>query len=281
MSMMSKAILIGLAMVGPLALVVMAETSVQLKNGRTMTGKTLEWREGTQEYILSTADTTLPIPRAQVARVIIDKPAEFDQAAGLVKSRLFGQAIPALEGIAKKYRMLSWDTEACKLLAQCYLETNEPRKAIAVMDNLFATVSRDQVPASLQMMYWKAMLTGGANMQLRKELDKVIGSASSDTVGAAYLVRGNMFLKTGDEDQALSDFLKVTTFFQEVKALQPEALFHAANLLDKVRDPRGAEMRKKLMQDYPGNEFAVKAAAMPKLSGPPLKPAAPTPAKKP
>lgn len=281
MNMMGRAILIGLAMVSSWVLVVKAETSILLKNGRTMTGKTIEWREGTQEYILSTADTTLPIPRAQVARVVTDRPAEFDQAAGLVKSRLFGQAIPALEGIVKKYRMLNWDIEAGKLLAQCYLETNDSRKAISVMENLFASVSRDQIPASLQMMYWKAMLAGGANMQLRKELDKVIGSASSETVGAAYLVRGNMFLKAGDDDQALSDFLKVTAFFQEMKTLQPEALFNAANLLDKVRDPRGAEMRKKLQQDFPGNEFAVKASAIPKLSGPPLKPVTPAPAKKP
>jgi hypothetical protein len=278
MIMMSKNILAAAAMVGLTTFGAQAENSIQLKNGRTMTGKTIEWREGTQEYILATADTTLPIPRAQVARVTVDRPAEFDQAATMVKSRLFGQAIPILEGIVKKYRMLTWDAEAGKLLAQAYLETNEPRKAMAAMDALFASVSRDQVPASLQMMYWKAMLSTGAHMQLRKELDKVIGSAASDTAAAAYLMRGNLSLKLGDEDEALADFLKVTTLFQSMKALQPEALFNAANLLDAARDPRGADMRKQLVQEYAGNEFAAKAAAMPKLSGPLLKPATPAPA---
>ena len=273
--MMSKTIL-AITVVGALAFSARAENTLFLKNGRSMSAKTIEWREGTQEYVITTGETTMPIPRAQVARVSTDKPAEFDQAVSLVKSRLYSQAIPMLEGIVKKYRMLNWDAEAGKLLAQSYLETNDPKKAVAAMENLFSVVSRDQVSASLQMTYWKALLTSGATAQLRKELDKVIGAGTPEMMGAAYLMRGNMFLKMGEEDEALADFLKITSLLTNQKAIQPEALYRAAELMDKARDTRGADLRKKLNQEYPGNEFTLKAVAKPAAA--PV--AVPAPAKK-
>ena len=141
------------------------------------------------------------------------------------------------------------------------------------MDNVYA-LGRDKVPVDLQMLYWRTLLaTPGSEAALRKALDLAIGTSGPDIVSAAYLLRGNMLLKQGEEDSALSDFLKVVTIYPNMKAQQPEALFRAAELLDKARDARGSELRKKLVQEYPGNEFAVKAAAMPKLSGPIAKPA--------
>jgi hypothetical protein len=134
------------------------------------------------------------------------------------------------------------------------------------------------VSPEFQALYQKALLTGGTNEVIRKQLDSAIGRGTSEMIGPLYLMRGNLSLKAGDEEAALSDFLKVTTLFQKNKAIQPEALFQAATLLDAARDPRGADLRKSLIRDYPGTEFAVKAATAPKLSGPS---ASPAPAKKP
>jgi hypothetical protein len=134
------------------------------------------------------------------------------------------------------------------------------------------------VSPEFQVLYQRALLTGGTNETIRKQLDVAIGKGASEMIGQLYLMRGNLSLKAGDEEAALSDFLKVTTLFQKNKAIQPEALYHAATLLDTVRDSRGADLRKSLIRDYPGNEFALKAAAAPKLSGPS---AAPVSAKKP
>lgn len=66
MKVMPQAILV--TMVTVLAFSAQAETGVILKNGRRLAGKLLEWRESTQEYVLTTDETTLPIPLAQVAR---------------------------------------------------------------------------------------------------------------------------------------------------------------------------------------------------------------------
>ena len=138
------------------------------------------------------------------------------------------------------------------------------------------------VSPEFQALYQRALSTGGTNEAVRKQLDVAIGKGSQEMIGQLYLMRGNLSLKAGDEDAALSDFLKVTTLFQKNKAIQPEALFQAAALLDAARDPRGADLRKVLIRDYPGNEFALKAAAAPKLSGPSAvsKPATSKPVKK-
>jgi hypothetical protein len=134
------------------------------------------------------------------------------------------------------------------------------------------------ISQELKALYQKALLTGGTNEAIRKQLDAAIGRGTSEMIGSLYLMRGNLALKAGDEEAALSDFLKVTTLFQKNKAIQPEALFQAATLLDAARDPRGDDLRKSLIRDYPGNEFALKAAAAPKLSAPQ---ASPAPAKNP
>ena len=249
-------------------------STVYLKNNRSLTGS-VEWREATQDYLVTMAQGAVPASKADVVRLAIDRPATYDQAAGMVKGRVFGQAIPLLEKIVKDYRMLTWDVEAGKLLALSYLETKDLQKAIMTMDALFAATSRDKVPASLQMAYWKALLADHSNVRLRKELEKAIGTASLDTVCAAYMIRANMFLKAGDEDEALSDYLKVINLGQNFKTLMPEALFNAAALFDNSRDPRGADLRKRLIKEYPGNDYAIKAAVPPRPSAAPASPAAP------
>lgn len=269
---MNSRSILAMTIVSALALPVLAENAVYLKNGRTLAAKTIEWREVAQEYVVTTAETTMPIPRAQVARAVVDKPAEYDQAVSLLRSRLYAQAIPLLESIVRKYRMLDWDAEASKLLAQAYLEVNDAKKAVAVMDNLLTLVPYDQVPAALKMTYWKALLASGAHDQLRKELDKVIGSGAPEAVATAYLMRANLFLKMGEDDAALSDFLKLITLYPAQKAVQPEALYRAAELFDGIRDPRGAEFRAKLAKDFASSEWASKPAAV-KPAAPAAKPA--------
>ena len=153
---------------------------------------------------------------------------------------------------------------------------------VSVTASYAAPAPGEGLSADFLALYQKALLSGGTNESVRKQIDVAIGKGAQETVGQLYLMRANMSLKAGDEESALSDFLKVTTLFKKNKAIQPEALYQAANLLDKARDPSGADLRKTLINDYPKSEFALKAAAMPKLTGPVAGSAAkPAPAKTP
>ena len=174
----------------------------------------------------------------------------------MVTARQYGQAIPVLDELIRKYKKLSWDVEALKLQAQCYVEMNEPRKAAVVMDALFAA-GGTMTPA-LQLLYWKALEKAGDTKRLQQDLNRTLGTGSAGVVAAAYLMRANIFLQEGNQDAALSDFLKIVTLFKNEKAVQPEALYNVIDLLEKGKDPRAAEFRKILLQDYKTSEFAGK-----------------------
>jgi tetratricopeptide (TPR) repeat protein len=240
-----------------LALAAQASVIV-MKNGRTVTGKSIEWREDTRDYLVINEGASMPVPEDQIASMNIDRPAELDQAKKLVSSGQYAQAIPVLDGMIKAYRKLSWDVDAMKLQAQCYVEMNDLKKASEAMDRVFT--AGGTMPASVQMNYWKALQKTGDIKQLERDLNRTLGTGPSDLVAAAYLIRGNSYLQDGNQDAALSDFLKIVTLFKGEKAVQPEALYNAAELLEKAnaKDPRAADLRKILLQDYKTSEFAGK-----------------------
>lgn len=260
MNIVSKLLVAGVGVMVVSGLALSAQASlIVLKNGRSVTGKSIEWRESTRDYLVINEGASMPVPEDQVSKMEIDKPAELDRAKGLVASRQFAQALPLLDGIIQKYRKLSWDVDAMKLQAQCYIEMNDSKKAAVAIDALF-NAGGTLAPA-LQMTYWKALQKSGDTKRLHQELNRTMGTGAPDLVAAAYLIRGNLYLEDGDQDAALSDYIKIVTLFKAAKAVQPEALYNAADLLDKAKDPRAADMRKILMQDYKNSEFAAKAAA--------------------
>jgi thioredoxin-like negative regulator of GroEL len=246
---------VGVMVVSGLVLTAQA-SSIVLKNGRTLTGKSIEWRESTQDYLVDNEGASVPVAADQVARMNIDKPADLDQAKTMVATRQFAQAIPLLEGIIKKYKRLSWDVDALKLQAQCYIEMNDSKKAGVAMDALYA--AGGSLAPAVQMNYWKSLQKAGDTKKLQQDLSRTLGTGPADLVAAAYLIRANSYLQDGDQDAALADFVKIVTIFRSEKAVQPEALYRAALIMDKNKDPRAAEYRKILAQDYKTSEYATK-----------------------
>jgi len=255
MNIVGKILVAGLVVVSGLALTARANLIV-LKNGRTVTGATIEWRESTRDYLVNNEGASMPVPEDQVARIEMDRPPELDQAKGLASSRQYMQAISMLDGIARKYKKLNWDIEAMKMQAQCYVELKDSKKAAVVMDALFAA-GGTAAPA-LQMSYWKALQKSGDTKRLQQDLSRTLGTGPANLVAVAYLIRANIYLQDGNQDAALSDFLKIVTLFKGEKAVQPEALYNVAQLLEKAKDPRADEFRKILVQDYKTSEFATK-----------------------
>ncbi len=246
---------VGVMVVSSLALTAQA-SSIVLKNGRTLTGKSIEWRDSTQDYLVDNEGASVPVAADQIAKMNIDKPADLDQAKTMVATRQYAQALPILEGIIKKYKKLSWDVDALKLQAQCYVEMNDSKKAGVAMEALYAVGG--SLPPAVQMTYWRSLQKAGETKKLQQDLSKTLGTGPADLVAAAYLIRANSFLQDGDQDAALADFIKIVTIFRNEKAVQPEALYRAALIMDKNKDPRAAEYRKILTQEYKTSEYASK-----------------------
>lgn len=236
-----------------------AANKVFLANGRELAAKKVEWRAGAQEYRVTTPDdTVLPFPKAQVDHLEIDKPAEYDKASQALAAKQPDVAIPILDELVTKYAMLVWDNEARKLLAVAYMAKNEPKKAASALDDYFANVPKAQVPADVQLLYWNALLAADRASSLKKDLDEVVATGTREMAAAAQVMRGNMNKQAGQKELALLDYLRVVVLFENVKSVQPEALYRAAEMLDELRDARAEVLRKRLVQEYRDSEWAAK-----------------------
>jgi len=163
-----------------------------------------------------------------------------------------------LDGIVTAYKMLTWDNEARKALAQIYLSKNDAKKAALALDDYLASVPKSEVPLDVQVLYWKALMGADRASTLKKELDAIVAGTDREAAGAAQLMRGNMDRQAGLKEAAFLDYMRVYELFKDVKSVQPEALFKAAELLEEMRDPRSEQLRKRLAQEYKDSEWAAK-----------------------
>jgi hypothetical protein len=228
-------------------------------NGKVIEARSIQWRASEQAYKVETMEgPIIPVPKAQVENLEIDKPADFDKAAGLIAAKQFAQAVPMLDEIVTKYNMLVWDNEARKLQTQAYLAMNEPKKAADAMDGYMANMPKEEIPLDTVTLYWMTLLRAGKTATLKKALDESVVSPSVETAAAATLMRGNMSREAGQKEAALLDYLRAALLFDGVRPVQAEGLYRAAEILDELRDPRADVIKKKLVQEHKDSEFAAK-----------------------
>jgi hypothetical protein len=193
---------------------------VWYNDGRVQDATSVRYKKPTQEYIITIGGTELPVPKAQIKRVEVNKPATYDQAAAAVQSGAMAQAIPVLEGLA--------------------------------LDAAPASISLD-----MQRRAWAA-LTATKDSSLAAELDKTIAKGSRENAAAAHIARGDMAKADGNKPDALLDYLRVVVLYDQIKSIQPEALYKTVQCLEELKDPRAEDWRKRLMSDYGSSEWAQK-----------------------
>ncbi len=237
--------------------------SLQLKSGKIMPLKSIPvWRDGAKEYQVesSEGDIKVTVALKDIERLDIAKPADLDKAQQLIEAGNDEAAIPLLESVIDRYKMLVWDVKARGILGRIYLKKKNATKALDTLQPLFTSQLMGAVPAGERRAYWDALLAAGRTDDLRKELNAAIAAGRRDDAAAALVMRGNMLQAAGKHEEALQDYLTTVWFFEGSKDVQPEALFKAAEGLKEVRDARAEECRKVLLQKYPDSEFAKKAA---------------------
>ena len=118
----------------------------------------------------------------------------------------------------------------------------------------------ERIGLGIRRRYWESLKGAEQYVQLKKELEDQIASGLRDSAALAQLLRGDMFLAQGQKNEALLDYLRTVVLYEQVKEIQPEALLKASRLLEELRDPRAADMKKKLIATYPNSAEAKKAA---------------------
>jgi tetratricopeptide (TPR) repeat protein len=231
-----------------------------MKNGQVMEAKSIRYRVSSQEYIVITPDnTTVPVKAALVERAVTPKPANLDALAAGILSKPEA-AIAPLEAIINENAGLDWDNVARDLLGQALVAKKDAKKAVSVYKDIFDNMAPERVPLQWRRHYWDALKNAEMFAVLKADLDKVIAAGSRDTAALAQLMRGDMYKAQGQKTEALYDYLRTVVLYEKTAELQPEAIFKSAELLEELRDPRAAEMKKKLIQEYGSSPYAKKAA---------------------
>lgn len=264
---MRTGIIIAVAAMAAAAALGDAPGSVTNKSGETLRG-IVRWSARDKAYVVANNNSELQVKAADVSKLDIDKPSEFDQAVEKVNGKKdAAAAIPVLEKIVKGYRHLQWDVSAGRYLAQAYLVAGKPDAALKACQEVIATDSSAAYKGDLAPAYWSTLLALGKTTQLETALERAFKTGDRYSSGAAFIVRGDMIMKDGNEStdaarRALTDgYLRVVLLYRDegvAAKLRPEALYKAARCFDKLQQSgRQQAMLDELKRNYPQSPWAA------------------------
>lgn len=254
-----KLLAIGLVLAA-LAGTALAAPYVVLPNGQQVQGSAI--RALANGDINLTTDVGIrTFPKGSYLKAVADKPAEYDQAAAAIKAQKYDAAIPLLQGIVAKYRLLGWDVEASKLLPQALLGKGDAEGAVKAYEQLFLLAPAEKQNPDSAWGLRRALLQAKQYPVLLRQLDAVAAAGNRAEAARAQTMRGDIQLDQNNVELAALDYLRTAVLFVDVKdpAILGEATFKAAAALEQLRDPRAKDMYKKVVTDYGSSPYAVQA----------------------
>jgi TolA-binding protein len=231
---------------------------VELPTGKRIDGTEIR-ATATGDIILTTPQGRMTFTKGQYVHAVADKPAEIDQAAQLMQSKQYDEAIKKLEDVVTRYRFLEWDNQARVLLPKIYFEKGDFASAVSAYDKLFASSPKSREDADVMWSYRTTLLKAKAYDKLIQQLDEVIASGARGDAARAQIMRGDVQLAQGQLEPAALDYLRTMVLFKAESDYQAEAIFKAASVLEQLRDSRAKELYRQVVQEYPNSSFASAA----------------------
>jgi hypothetical protein len=241
------------------AYAVEAPGTVLTKDGRSLKG-VVRWISSSKEYMISSGAASMTIPFSQVDTVVVDKPAELEAAARQIQAGQAAAAVPVLERLGEAYANMEWDQEAATVLARELAKLNQPAKAADTCRKVIAMNPSAGISGSLSSLYWDALLACNREAELKTALNLAVTKGTREVAAIAQVKRGDMEKKAGRLNLALVDgYLRTVLLFQDIKGIQPEALFKTMKCFEELGRAESAErMRKRLIEGYPDSTWAEK-----------------------
>lgn len=242
------------------AAVAQVSGEITKSNGQKIQG-TLSWKAAVKQYEVRppNAAASFPVPLDQVAGVRVAPPAALDAAAKAVRSGQYtGPHIATLEKIVNDYLMLEHDVTAMRWLAEAKLKQGSGKDVAKLFDKVMENRDPATVAPDAMRAYWDVLLEGERYSELRQQLKWGIEQGPRPVAASAQLLRGEMDMRRGQFKDALVDgFLRTVVLFQDVRDVQPEALFKAAKCFEELGESQNAEkMRKKLLSEFPDSSYS-------------------------
>jgi tetratricopeptide (TPR) repeat protein len=231
---------------------------VLLSNGSRVDGTDIRARsDGT--VILTTPNGQREFPRGQYVKAVAARPADFDRARQLAQQRNFDEALRVLEQVIQANRFLDWDIQARIVSAQVLSAKGDHAGAATAYERLFQASPEQRNESAVLSGYMNALLESKQVEKLNPLLDTMIAKGARADAARAYLLRGDLKMSQGQVEGAVMDYLRTALMFESERTTLPEALFKAAEGLEKLRDPRHKEYYRRVAQEFAGTPFAQRA----------------------
>jgi tetratricopeptide (TPR) repeat protein len=211
---------------------------------------------------LITADgATLSFAKGQYVKAVADKPVDFDAARQKATAKDYAGAETILKRIVVENAFLEWDNNARIVLArEVYGAKGDYANAVATLEEIFRVSPEKKNDPQVGWAYRDALLGAKQYEKLSLSLDELIKTGSRTDAAKAQIMRGDIKTSQGQIEGATMDYLRTVILFENERDVQPEALYKAAEALEKNRDPRAKGLYAKLRDQYAASPYAAKAA---------------------
>ncbi|MBC8453697.1 tetratricopeptide repeat protein [PVC group bacterium] len=231
------------------------------KGGRGKVTGMVRWLGATRAYEVQAGRARQQVAYREVEKIVLAKPPpQLAQAARGVQRKQYASAIPVLKKIRESYEMLGPDLEATRWLADAYLGLNQVDNAVKMCEEVFRENPGAMTSGDLAGIYWQALIKKGEFTKLRRILSDAVETGSREVAAVAQIRRGDIDKEKGNLKKALQDgYLRTIILFQDIKSVQPEALFKAIECHETLNEFQHAEKwRKRLLAGYPNSGYAKK-----------------------
>lgn len=232
------------------------------KDGTQIQGN-IRWMAQGRKYVVSQQrkdgqSISTDVMLSEVARVETPKPEKFDAAARAVQAGKASAAIPVLEQIVAQYAMLGWDEPATRYLAQAKLAAGDAAGAIKLCEGIIASKPDAAFLGEMAPVYWQALLKTDKTAKLGDLISKAIANGDRQASAAALIMRGDILMEKKEPLNALKDgYLRTVVLYENVRSVQPEALYKAAKAFEALSQNGNAEkLRTVLRTKYAQSEYA-------------------------
>ncbi len=237
---------------------------ITCKDGTHIQGR-IRWMPKAKKYIVSQtrkdgAAIDTEVARSEVAKVDVKEPEKLKPAINAVRAGNSTAAIPVLQQIVTQYAMLGWDEPAARYLAQAKIASGDVKGALEICEKIVSGNPEAAYIGEVAPIYWDALLKSNKQAVLKELITKAIAYGDRGASGAALIMRGNILMEEKKAMEALKDgYLRVIVLYDDVRSLQPEALFRGAQAFEQLGQNANAEkLRSTLRTKYASSEFAKK-----------------------
>jgi TolA-binding protein len=208
------------------------------------------------------------IPKPDIVRVEVPRPAMFDPSVTALKAGRFAEAVTGLKTITDRYAGLNipWAEEALVKLGEAYTGQKDFTEAKRTLDSFRTLYPKSPLAAGMDVKYARVLLEQGetakATESLQAFLDPMLKKAvladdQEFAVAEALVLLGDCQLATGKTDDALDNYLKVVTLFDLDPDRAAEAKYKAAKVFERNGNwKRAKQAYDELLQDAPAITYA-------------------------